>query len=231
MAESTLARLWNSLKPPPAVKRPGTPSRGLRPQQRKLIIITAGVIVAGVAAWQVYAYIAAAPQRAQHEFEAAQKLMAPGNYGKAIDGFTRALKLSPGMAEGYVARGMAYHASGDDEKALADLDQALELNPGIARAYNARGAIYRSRGRVDQALTEYGKSIQAQPNVDAYFERGQLYESLGQHEKAIGDYDQAVAYMRDAPHLYRARAFAKANLGDQEGAQADRDLAKNLEQH
>jgi tetratricopeptide (TPR) repeat protein len=135
------------------------------------------------------------------------------------------------MAEGYVARGMAYHVSGDDEKALADLDQALELNPAIARAYNVRGAIYHSRGRVDQALIEYGKSLQAEPNVDAYFERGQLYESLGQHEKAIADYDQAVAYMRDAPLLYRARAFAKANLGDQEGAQADRDLAKNLEQH
>ncbi len=196
-----------------------------------MILITVGVVLAGVVAWEVYAYVSAAPQRAQHEFDAAQKLMKPGDYGKAIDGFTRALRISPGMAEGYAARGLAYHAAGDDEKALADLDQALELNPGIAPAYNARGSIYRSRGRVDQAMVEYGKSIQAGPNVEAYFERGQLYESLGQHEKAIADYDQAVAYLRDAPHLYRARAFAKANLGDQEGAQADRDLAKTLEQH
>ena len=36
--------------------------------------------------------------------------------------------------------------------------------------------------------------------------------------------------MRDAPYVYRARALARANAGDLEGAQEDRQKAASLEQ-
>lgn len=196
-----------------------------------LLAVTASVILAGGVAWGIYSYIAAAPERAQRAFDEAERFMGPGDYAKAIDGYTRALRISPTMVSAHVGRGLAYHAAGNDDKALADLDQALQLDPNLAHAYAVRGAIYRSRGHIQQAIDEYAKSIQAQPNVNAYFERGQLYESLGQHAKAIADYDQAVAYLREAPHVYRARAFAKANLGDEEGAKADREMARSIERH
>jgi tetratricopeptide (TPR) repeat protein len=220
--------LWNAVKPPaavPGVKKPMTPQRL---KQRKMIFITLGVMAIAGLGWAVWAYIAAAPQRAKAQFDDSETLMYSGHYAKAVDGFTRALSIYT-TAEAYLERGIAHHYLSQDDQALADYDRALQMDPALARAYTARGAISRAHGDVTQAMEEYTKSIQARPNVEAYYERGQLYEKLGQHQKAIDDYDEAITYLRDAPHVYRARAFSKANLGDEEGALADRKLAQSLE--
>lgn len=230
MAKNIVTRAWDSVKLPPAqgVKKPMSPQRR---KQRKMILVTLGVIALAGIGWAIYAYIGTAPQRAQSSFDDAERLMSAGHYAKAVDGFTRTLSIWPQMANAYVARGLAHHFLGEDQQALADLDNALQLDPNLSAAYAARGSISRDHGDVSRAMEEYTKSIQSHPNVDAYFERGQLYEKLGEHQKAIADYDQAIAYLRDAPHVYRARAFAKANMGDEAGAQADRDMAHSLEHH
>jgi tetratricopeptide (TPR) repeat protein len=229
MAEPILRRLWNAVKPPPAVKGPKKPMTAQRRKQRKIILATLGVLALGGVGWGIYAYIAAAPQRAQAKFDTTMLLLGSGKYKEAVDGFTDAIHTSPQIADAYVERGIANHFLKLDDAALADLDTAIQLNPSLSRAFNARGGIFRDRGDIKRAMEEYAKSIQAQPNVDAYFERGQIYERLGQHKEAIADYDSAVEYLRTAPHVYRARAFAKANLGDEEGAKADRALARSYE--
>ncbi len=229
MAEPILRRLWNTVKPPPAVKGPKKPMTAQRRKQRKMILATLGVVVIGGAGWGIYAYIAASPQRAKSQFDAAMLLMGSGKYEKAVDGFTHAIQIWPQYAEAYVERGISNHFLKQDELALADLDTAVQLNPSLFRAFNARGGIFRDRGDIKRAMDEYAKSIQAQPNVDAFFERGQIYEKLGQHREAIADYDNAIEYLRTAPHVYRARAFAKANLGDEDGAKQDRALARSFE--
>lgn len=229
MNESVHTRLWNVVKPPPAVKGDRKPMTKQRRKQRRMILFLLGAIAIAGAGWEVYGYISSAPQRAHQQFDRAEELMGSGQYGKAVGGFTRALSIWPQMAEAYVERGLAHHRLADDDQALADLDRALQLDPSLSVAYAARGAISRDRGNVSLALEEYTKSIQSRPNVEAYFERAQLYEKLGQHQKAIADYDQAIAYLRDSPHVYRARAFAKENMGDEEGARADREIARSLE--
>lgn len=229
MAESVFTRLWNVVKPPPSVQGPPKPMTAQRRKQRKMILVTLGVILAAALGWEIYSYLSNAPQRAQAQFEAAELLMGPAKYDKAIEGFTRAIHTWPQMADAYVERGIAHHFRKEDELALADFDAALQLDPSLARALTARGAIYRDRGDDDRALQEFTKSIQAKPNVDAFFERGQIYEKRGQHKEAIEDYDQAVEYLRNAPHVYRARAFSKSNIGDVEGAKSDRAIARSLE--
>ncbi len=184
MAEPILRRLWNTVKPPPAVKGPKKPMTAQRRKQRKMILATLGVVVIGGAGWGIYAYIAASPQRAKSQFDAAMLLMGSGKYEKAVDGFTHAIQIWPQYAEAYVERGISNHFLKQDELALADLDTAVQLNPSLFRAFNARGGIFRDRGDIKRAMDEYAKSIQAQPNVDAFFERGQIYEKLGQHQRS-----------------------------------------------
>lgn len=229
MAESIFTRLWKVVKPPSSVEGPKKPMTAQQRKQLKMILATLGVIAIGAVAWGVYTYIADAPQRAQAQFDAAELFMGPAQYGKAITGFTRAIQTWNQMPEAYVERGIAHHFLKEDELALADFDTALQMNPSLARAFAARGSIFRDRGDDARAVEEYSKSIQAKPNVDAYFERGQIYEKQGHHKEAIDDYDLAVEYLRDAPHVYRARAFSKANIGDTEGAQSDRAMARSLE--
>jgi tetratricopeptide (TPR) repeat protein len=188
-----------------------------------LAILVAGVGIAG------YLYVANAPQRAQQQFDDAMKLMKPGSYPAAIQGFGRAIETWPNLAPAYLERGNAYHILGKDDEALADLEKAGDLNPDLYRAYAAVGAIYRDRKDYRRAMEAYTKSINAKSNVDALYERGLTYESLGDHQKAIEDYDRAIAELPDAPAVYRARGLAKRNLGDEAGYEADRDTADRIE--
>jgi tetratricopeptide (TPR) repeat protein len=230
VAKNIITRAWDAVKLPPVqgTKKPISPQKR---KQRRMIFGTLTVIALGFIGWAIYEYIGTAPQRAQSAFDDAQRLMSAGHYAKAIDGFTRTLSIWPQMANAYVQRGLAHHFLGEDEPALADLDRALGLDPNLPDAYAAKGSISRDHGDVSRAMEEYSRSIRSSPNVEAFFERGQLYEKLGDHQKAIEDYDQAIAYLRDAPHVYRARAFAKSNMGDEAGAKADRDMAHTLEHH
>jgi tetratricopeptide (TPR) repeat protein len=231
MTEPFFSRLWNAVKPPPPVYRPGKEPSSHKRRQRRLLLITAGVAALGFAAWGVYAYIASAPQRAQQEFQAGMRFLEPKNYQRAVGSFSRSIDIWPRISDAFYERGIAYRAMGKTDLALADFDKAIELNPNMDRAYASRGLIYRERGDIRGAVEQFTKSINIRATVDAYYQRGQTYESLGEHQKAIEDYDYAIAVLRDAPHVYRARSLAKRNLGDIEGADADREKAKTFERH
>jgi|SRR5579864_813336 len=230
MSESVLTRLWNAVKPPPpAEKRVKKPVTAQRRKQIRMIAGLVAILILGGAGWEIYNFIASAPDRARAKFNQAMVDMGPGNYQKAIDGFTRAVSIWPQLSEAYVERGIAYHYLRKDDQALADLDRATQVDASLGSAYLTRGVIYRARGDQQGAMQQFTKSIELQPGMDAYYERGELYESLGEHAKAIADYDQAIAYLRSAPHVYRARAYAKSKMGDEEGAKADRELAEGYE--
>ena len=202
---------------------------GLTPKQKKMLWTAAAAIaVIGGSVW-AYLYIASAPQRAQKQFDESMKLMRPGSYQLAIDGFSRALNIWPNHAESYLERANAYRVLNRDDDALADFEKAVDLNPNLYRAYAAMGAIYRGRSDLKRAMDAYNKSIQSKPNIDAFFERGQTYESLGDHRKAIEDFDRAIAEMPGAPEVYRARSLARRNMGDENGYQSDRDAARQIE--
>lgn len=229
MARSVFSRLWDAVKPPPAVTRPGAKKKKLTRSQKRLLFTTVALLAVSGLSWGAYAYVASAPQRADTEYQTGMKLMAAGNYKDAIAQFTRAVQIWPQLANAYLERGVSHRYLNQNDEALADFDQAIALNSNLGRAYSARGSIYRERGDSRRALQEFSRSIEISPNVDAYFERGQTYEDLGEHQKAIDDYDQAIAEMRDAPYIYRARSLARRNLGDTDGADADQLLAERLE--
>jgi len=229
MARSVYTRVWDAVKPPPSATAPGSANKKLTAKQKRLLYATLAVVVLGVIAWPVYAFIASAPQRADKEYQAGMKLLGPGKYRDANLHFTRAIEIRPQLADAYLERGVSHRYLNEMDAALADLDQAVALNPNLARAYSARGFIYRERGDPQRAMEEFTKSLAIAPNVDAYFERGQTYEDLGQHQKAIEDYDRAIAEFREAPYVYRARSLARRNLGDTDGYTADQNTASQLE--
>ena len=153
--------MWDAVKPPPPVQGVKKPMTAQRRKQRRMILIALAVFVLVGLGWAVYGYMAAAPQRAQANFDDAENLMSSGHYADAVKGFTRAVEILPSMANAYVERGVAEHNLGEDEPALADFDRALGLDPNLSLAYATRGSISRDRGDVGRAMEEYTKSIQA----------------------------------------------------------------------
>lgn len=226
---SVFSRLWEAVKPPPAARRPGEQKVPLSGPQKRLLYSTAVVLAIGGAGWGAYAYVSSAPQRAETQYHAAMIVMADGKYEAAVRGFTGAIQTWPQLANAYLERGVCHRYLHQDDRAMADFDQAIAIDSRLARAYTARGFIYRERGDNRHAMEEFSRSIEISPNVDAYFERGQTYEALGEHQKAIGDFDMAISEIRDAPYIYRARAFARRNLGDVAGSEADQKTAESLE--
>jgi tetratricopeptide (TPR) repeat protein len=201
----------------------------LRPKQKRLLRYALVFVLLAGASGGVYAYIATAPQRAEKQFQDAMKFMKPSHYEEAIAGFNRAVQTWPELADAYFERGNAYHALRRDDEAIADFEKATDVNPNLALAYAALGSIYRDRKDYKRAMEAYTKSINSKSTVDVYFERGQTYESLGEHQKAVDDFDRAILEMPLSPEVYRSRATARRNLGDQAGFEADSDTARRLE--
>ncbi len=232
MSESVFGRFWNSLRlpGPGGMPPPQSPKvLALRKRQRRLVVITLGAVVLIGAGIGIFEYIQTAPQRADKEYQEGMKLMRPGKYSEAVVHFTRALSVSPQLSDAYLQRGNAHQFAGETDAALADFQAAADLNGNLAEAHIGIAMIYIGRHDQRHALEELNKSIAIHPTIEAYYERGEILESQGQHQKAIDDFDLAIAQARDAPDVYLARARARANLGDLEGAHADRVLANRLQ--
>jgi len=229
MAESVIGKLWDILKPPPQAGPPSEKVLAQRRRQRRLIRITLIAILVCGGAGGVYSYIASAPQRADKEYSAGMLDMGPGRYDEAIVHFNKAIGIWPRHPLAYLERGVAHRYLQQPDQALADLDMAAALDLALSQAHAERGIIFRERGDTKAALEEFTKSVGAKPTIEGYYELAQTYENLGQHQKAIEFYDEAIREMPDAPYVYRARALARANAGDLQGAQQDRQTAAAFE--
>ncbi|HEY1760258.1 MAG TPA: tetratricopeptide repeat protein [Bryobacteraceae bacterium] len=229
---SGLTRLWNAIKPPPAVKvqESGLPKEE-KLRRRRLVVGTAAVLVAGALAWGIYAYIASEPDRAQKVFQDGMLLMGAGDSKGAEARFTKAVGIWPHLASGYLERGLVRKSMNQVDAAMADFEQALSLDSSLGAAHTALGTIYSERGDRVRAMNEFTQAINLEPNAHAFYERGELHELMGEHPQAIEDYNAAIHEEPDAPYVYRARALTRDEIGDHDGALADRIVANRIERH
>ncbi len=216
------------MKPPPAVPGTHETGSGLNPTQKRMIWGAVFVLLLVAGGWYAYSYWSSAPERAQKQFEAGMAKMAPGSYPEAVQAFTRAIEISPQIAQAYLERGNAESALGNTEAAIADYDQAIDMG-NLAAALTARGRIYLSKGDNRRAAADFAKSVTIEPSSDAYYQLGQISEASGDHAKAIEQYTQAIHVQPDSPFVYRARALSRQLSGDEDGALEDRTTALAIE--
>ena len=77
-----------------------------------------------------------------------------GEYKKAVDDFSEAVRLEPTRAEHYFKRGMAYEQLGEHEKASDSFASAIELDNKHAAAYRHMAQTMQALGHADLA-SEY----------------------------------------------------------------------------
>jgi tetratricopeptide (TPR) repeat protein len=228
MRPSVWARIWDAIKPPPAVPRRRDDPRRLNPKQKRIIWVSVALVLVIAALYEGYDYVTSAPLRAQKEYDQAMLNMTPGHYPEAVRLFTKAVDIYPQLSVAYLERGNALNILGEAEGAIADYDKAIEMG-NLAAAYTARGRIYLKRGDTQKAESDFTRSVGVEPTSDAYFHLGQINEAAGDHIQAILNYDQALRIQPDSPDIYLARAQAKKAKGDDEGALADRNQAYAIE--
>ena len=198
-----------------------------------LTLQRAGRIKEAIAKWNAIALVVESrdkDQAARAHFSVGYLSVNEEAFERAIESFTEAIRLQPGLVNAYYNRGIAKAKLGQWEAAIADYDGAIRLQPGFADAYSNRGIAKAKLGRWESGIADHDKAISLQPGLaSAYNNRGNAKAGLGQLEAAIADHDEAIRLQPGLASAYNNRGNAKADLGQLEAAIADHDEAIRLQ--
>jgi len=84
---------------------------------------------------------------AKHD-ELGRQLTQQGRYAEALTELSEAIRLSPGTATFYNARGFVYYLQRNFAAAIEDLSTAIRLNPNYANAFRIRGLAKKAAGDI-----------------------------------------------------------------------------------
>jgi tetratricopeptide (TPR) repeat protein len=142
-----------------------------------------------------------------------------GNYREALNGFSRAIELYPGMRDYYHWRADTYVQLQNYEAAIADYTRALEIIPNyraglVARAI-ARMWLYDWTNAVVDFSAAIDQGARDQWTAWAHRGRGISLAALGRREEAIADYQ---AYLELTPQADDRELIQSWIAALQEGA-------------
>jgi len=153
-----------------------------------------------------------------------------GEYDRAINEYTQALRLNPNDALALYNRGDAYNSKGEYERAIQDFTLALTLRPDFALAFNGRGIAYDGNGDPDRAIQDYNQAIRLKPDyAEAFYNRGRAYKRKGDDERAIQDYSQAIRFKPDFAVAFNNRGNIYRGKGQHARAIQDYDQAIRID--
>ena len=101
---------------------------------------------------------AACGNQAQQVFDEAEKFYNSGEYQKAIDNYTEAIRLDPKHVKAYNMRGVSYNVLGQHERAIQDYTEAIRFDPQYATPYYNRGLSYEELGQQDKADADFKRA-------------------------------------------------------------------------
>lgn len=108
------------------------------------------------------------------------------NYEKAVEFYTKAIKLNPKDANIYNNRGWSYFLMKDYDKAILDFKTALTLDSTLSMSYNNLGNSYSRKENFGEAIEAYENAIKFEPNDDlAYQNLAELFVMANKYEKAL----------------------------------------------
>lgn len=129
------------------------------------------------------------------------------NYQRAIESYSRAIKLNPNFAEAFNNRGNSYFQLQQYQKAQQDLQVAANLNKFDARIFNNLGSAYLLQNSYQAAIQEYTHAINLNPNFFmAYYNRALAYCYAENFQAALPDIQRAMSLnpsSLEAQNLYK----------------------------
>ena len=95
------------------------------------------------------------------------------NLKRAIEDYTRVLKLDPKNQLALEKRAWTYCTVGEYKLSVADYDKLIKLNPKSVDFWSNRGWAYEKLGELDKALADYDKAIELEPDNETFKESRQ----------------------------------------------------------
>lgn len=131
-----------------------------------------------------------------------------GEMEKAIEIYTKIIKLKPDSAEAHYMLGNAYSANGDQISAIDHFEKAVELRTDYYEAFNNLGRALRRYGDWDASIKHIAKALEINPKfVTAIINLGHAYLRKGDLTKAVSWYQKSIDMSPDdpLPHLCLGR--------------------------
>jgi tetratricopeptide (TPR) repeat protein len=115
-----------------------------------------------------------------------------GNMELAVQNFSSALKVDPGMDQARLSLGNAEFAAGAVDEAIASWEQLAKDRPNLASVHNNLGVAYLDRNDLDKALDHLEQTVALSPDnyraqknlADAYRRKGMTAEADAAARKA-----------------------------------------------
>ena len=87
-----------------------------------------------------------------------------GEFARAVQDYSHAIKLMPDYADAYSNRGADYNNLGRFDLAMRDLSKAINLDPRESLNFKNRSFSYAKRGDYDRALADLEHAVKLNPN-------------------------------------------------------------------
>ena len=167
---------------------------------------------------------------------------AKGDFDRAIEDYSQAIKLSPQFNTAYNNRGNAYVATHDYDRAIQDFNDAIRIKPGYvtgvtvpepfdyANAFANRGLTYFHLNEFDRAMLDLNEAIRLKPdNANYFYNRGIVYNAKEDYNSAITDFNRALQINPKNAYALYSRGIAKLNKDDVDGARTDTAAALKID--
>ena len=150
-----------------------------------------------------------------------------GDFDKAMQDHSEAIRTDPSYAAGYMHRGNAYARRGDYDRAIADHTESIRVDPAYANGFYNRGLTYSRKGDHERAIADFTSGIELNASSSQLW--GQRCWSRAvvgkQLQEAIDDCTKAGSLAPKIPQIFAYRGFAYLKLGQFDKALADYDAA------
>ena len=135
----------------------------------------------------------------------------PARLDSARAAVETALRLSPGLAEGRIARGYYYYwGLVDYPRALEEFEAARRQQPSNSELLTAIGYVERRRGRWDSALVRFQEAVRYDPrSALRTLDLADTYMSMRDYAEAERRFDRAIQLAPDwaEPYAYKAMLY------------------------
>ncbi|MBI4616403.1 MAG: tetratricopeptide repeat protein [Planctomycetes bacterium] len=142
-----------------------------------------------------------------------------GDLAGAIEDYTRAIEIEPGLAPAWSNRGNARIEQDDLAGAFEDYTRAIEIDPRYAIAWANRGNVRLDRRDLAGAIEDYTRALEFDPGYGlAWANRGNARLESGDAAGAIEDSTRAIELEPNLANAYINRGVARLSVGDKAGA-------------
>ena len=151
------------------------------------------------------------------------------NYEEALEYYEKITKKHPLYDIAYFKAGLAYLGISNSSKSYKSYSKAIDLNPNNPDYYLNRGIVSILDEKFKKAIKDFDKALVLKPNnKEALLKKASCYFYQDDYDESLKIIDLIIKQNIDFAETYYLRGFINLDLGKNEEAGNDFNMAKKL---